>query len=140
MEMTITKEPWEFPYMGRTGCCDIAVHLMPAKEPTRAVIIISEPVKRAKGYHLVSVTNAIEEIATTMKNSSMFKHIRSSAIVWIEHYPDRDGEVKRDETWDLVQLCCKGTSRMTDDVQMFEPTWWRIQDFEAFKKAMGWSW
>ncbi len=98
----------EYPSFNKIGgACSVEIF-----DHTNLVVIIIKEIGEG-----VSVTNAAENIQTTIFRSPQFKamlpHMTRENVVFIEHYPHKD-----DPTWDAVKCQWDETKQ-----EFFEPVW-----------------
>lgn len=115
LNVLVTHKP--FPH-GYPAVCHAAVYPRQDRPP---MIILTEPPEN-RG---MSVTNAIEYLATAIFNHPRFRQVLGEDprdCLWIEHYPETD---VREETWDMVYLAWRQENGEWTAVGE-EPRWYHL--------------
>jgi hypothetical protein len=127
-------------YHARQAVCHVSVY----QHRHGAVVVMTEP----RDNPGVSVTNAVESIATTV---AIARRLDPATTVWVEHYPDRhppgmEHDATFDESYDLVTFTwdnCPpspagpGYDGWKNPVAR-NPVWRRLHPEVAFGLTVGW--
>jgi len=82
----------------------------------------------------ISITNAAEYIAAAVTDLSPLQEEHPNEIAWIEHYPQRGGTARIEETWDEVEF---RWDRKEDGWHAADPVWHPLNRADVLRILAG---